>query len=119
MAALLLDQHFLAGPGNYIRIEALFLAGLLPKHRPRDLSDAQVELVAEHTLAVSRRSYATRGIVNSDENVARLKAEGASRAEYRFWVFKRAGQGCYRCGGEIRRGSASGRPMFWCPECQR
>jgi endonuclease-8 len=119
LGALLLDQSFLAGPGNYIRIEALFLAGLLPQHRPRDLGDAAIGKLAKMTLAVPRRSYATRGIVNSDENIARLKAAGATRSKYRFWIFKREGQGCYRCGAEVRRGSLSGRPMFWCPECQK
>lgn len=36
LAALLLDQHFLAGVGNYLRSEILFLAGLHPLLRPCD-----------------------------------------------------------------------------------
>ncbi|MCC6706705.1 MAG: hypothetical protein IT492_03995 [Gammaproteobacteria bacterium] len=37
VAALYLDQGFLAGIGNYLRSEILFFAGVSPQARPMDL----------------------------------------------------------------------------------
>ena len=41
LSALLLDQAFLAGMGNYLRSEVLFEAGIAPGRRPLDLDAAE------------------------------------------------------------------------------
>ncbi len=118
LAALLLDQGFLAGLGNYLRAEILHTSGLNPRHRPADLDGDQLELLAGEILAVTRQSLSTGGITNDPQRVERLKAEGKTRSHYRFHVYKRDGKPCYRCGHTVVRDNAGGRGMFYCPSCQ-
>ncbi|MFG1175005.1 endonuclease VIII [Erwiniaceae bacterium CAU 1747] len=109
-SGLLLDQSFLAGLGNYLRVEILWHAGLAANHRAEDLSDAECDALAEALLAIPRLSYRTRG--KPDEN----RHHGAV---FSFNVFHRAGQTCKRCGGTIVRTTLSSRPFYWCPGCQK
>ncbi len=118
LAALLLDQGFVAGIGNYLRAEILFVAGVHPSHRPRDLSPEERKSLAHAIRALPRRSYRTGGITNDPERVRRLKARGLRRAEYRHHVFARAGRRCWTCRGVVRREELGGRRIFFCPRCQ-
>ncbi len=118
LAALLLDQGFVAGLGNYLRAEILHASGLNPRRRPADLDAGQLERLAGEILAVTRRSLATGGITNEARRVERLKAAGKKRSQYRFHVYRRDGKPCYRCGDTVVRDNAGGRGMFYCPSCQ-
>ncbi|ROR05562.1 endonuclease VIII [Erwinia sp. JUb26] len=109
-SGLLLDQSFLAGLGNYLRVEILWQAELAASHRAEDLSDAQCDVLAEALLAIPRLSYRTRG--EADEN----RHHGAI---FSFKVFHRAGQACERCGETIVKTTLSSRPFYWCPGCQK
>ncbi len=62
LGALYLDQHFIAGIGNYLRSEILWDARVGPQQRPMDLSDKQCELLAKATLRIGRRAYLQRGV---------------------------------------------------------
>ncbi|XPE35402.1 endonuclease VIII [Shigella flexneri] len=108
-AGLLLDQAFLAGLGNYLRVEILWQVGLTGNHKAKDLNAAQLDALAHALLEIPRFSYATRGQV--DEN----KHHGAL---FRFKVFHRDGELCERCGGIIEKTTLSSRPFYWCPGCQ-
>ena len=108
-AALLLDQAFLAGLGNYLRVEILWQCGLAPQRNATQLDEAQLELLANALLDIPRLSYQTRGVVND------IKHHGAL---FRFKVFHRAGKRCERCGGVIEKTTVSSRPFYWCPACQ-
>ncbi|MTD40666.1 endonuclease VIII [Erwinia sp. CPCC 100877] len=110
LGGLLLDQAFLAGLGNYLRVEILWQAQLAPRHRPVDLTDSQLSELAESCLAIPRLSYLTRG--QEDEN----RHHGAT---FRFRVFHRDGKACERCGHPIERTMLSSRPFYWCLYCQR
>ncbi|NRA41394.1 MAG: endonuclease VIII [Pseudomonadales bacterium] len=118
LASLYLDQHFLAGIGNYLRSEILFIAQLQPKLKPSQLSRAQVGQLARATLTVSQRSYATRGITLAPNLAKRLKREAGPRERRRFYVFSRDGLPCYVCGTEIQRLELNGRRLYCCPHCQ-
>jgi endonuclease VIII len=118
LAALLLDQGFFAGLGNYLRSEILFAARVHPQRRPADCADSQLDALARAILRLPRRSYRTGGITNGDTLVKRLRKQGVSREALRFQVFGRDGQGCYRCGQKIVRASAGGRRTYYCPGCQ-
>ena len=61
LAALYLDQSFLAGLGNYLRSEILFGAGLHPASRPFELEPKDRKRLARETLRMCRRSYRTGG----------------------------------------------------------
>ncbi len=47
-----------------------------------------------------------------------LRAAGADFATLRFAAYGREGDGCYGCGGPIRRTDAAGRDVYFCPRCQ-
>lgn len=116
LGALLLDQGFLAGMGNYLRAEVLFDAGLHPALRPRELEAVQTTRLARALLAIPRHSYATRGIEPTKGMRADYLAHEGER--FRFHVFKREGQPCERCGTSVARIASQSRPLFLCPHCQ-
>lgn len=118
LTALLLDQGFLAGMGNYLRSEILFVAGVPPGYRPCDCSEQQLLALAQASLDLPRRSVETKGLINDPERVKTLKAKGLSRSAYRFYVFSRAGKPCYTCGSCILRTEAGSRRLYYCPVCQ-
>ncbi len=115
---LLTDQGFLAGLGNYLRCEALFLAGLAPSARPADCAPERLQRLAGLLLALPRQSYASGGITNELESARRMMRQGASFEQARFHLFRRAGLPCYRCGTPIEKITAGGQACYVCPGCQ-
>ncbi|MBK7896559.1 MAG: endonuclease VIII [Anaerolineaceae bacterium] len=118
LTALLLDQGFLAGLGNYLRSEVLFVARVHPSLRPMDCTDEQIGALAEAAVSLTRQSYQTRGITNDLTLAHKLKEEGQSYRDYRFWVFDRDGRSCYNCGTPIIKETIGGRRLYYCPTCQ-
>lgn len=118
LLALLLDQSFFAGIGNYLRSEILHVAGIAPARRLGSLNDAEQAALATALHSVCHQAYHHRGITNDLARAADLKLAGASFEARRFHVFERAGQACYRCGDPIARGD-DGRRWFSCSGCQR
>jgi endonuclease VIII len=118
LAALLLDQGFLAGIGNYLRSEILFVARIHPAARIAELNAAKRLRLAEAALNLTRQSYQTRGITNDMMIVQRLKKQGVSYGRYRHWVFDRDGEKCHVCAGVIERIDVSGRGLYFCMRCQ-
>ncbi|RMF03699.1 MAG: endonuclease VIII [Chloroflexi bacterium] len=119
LTSLLLDQQFLAGLGNYLRSEVLFVARVHPALRPADCTPAQISRLAEAALSLTRQSYRTGGITNNLQQVEQLRQAGVSRDRYRFWVFNRADEPCWVCGTPIIKDKAGGRRLYFCPVCQR
>jgi endonuclease-8 len=118
LASLLLDQAFLAGLGNYLRSEILYVATL-----PHDVTLGAIgaearQRLADTAFALTRQAYRHRGVTNDLERAARLKAEGLRYGEYRHHVFAREGLGCWTCDTPIERVDLSGRAIFFCPLCQ-
>lgn len=118
LGALLLDQGFLAGLGNYLRSEILFMARVFPLARLGDVGQEQRTLLAQHTLALTRQSYATEGVTNDLKSYKALRRAGRSFAESRYWVFDREAAPCYECGTEIVKISVNSRRLYYCPCCQ-
>ncbi|WP_275256886.1 endonuclease VIII [Klebsiella quasipneumoniae] len=108
-SGLLLDQAFLAGLGNYLRVEILWQVGLTGQHKASELNGIQLDALAHALLDIPRLSYRTRS--QPDDN----KHHGAL---FRFKVFHRDGEQCERCGGVIEKTMLSSRPFYWCPHCQ-
>lgn len=116
LGALLLDQAFLAGMGNYLRSEVLFMAGLSPDRKPEELSAAQTRALANALLEVPRRSYATRGI----EPAAGMRRDYLTDTpqSFRFAVFDREDRPCPVCETAIVRREVGARRLYLCPRCQ-
>jgi endonuclease-8 len=118
LAALLLDQSFVAGLGNYLRAEILFEARIHPRRRATICTAEERRRVGQRIIALTRRAYRTRGITLSPSRVAELKVAGASRSAYRFWVYGRSDEPCRVCGQLLTAQPVGGRKCFWCPTCQ-
>lgn len=118
LAALLLDQGFVAGIGNYLRSEMLFVAGLPAARRARDLDDAARARLAEAIVSVGRQAWRRAGVTNDWQRAQRLKTEGVAFEARRFHVFGRDGLPCWDCGATIVRAETAGRRLYACPECQ-
>jgi endonuclease VIII len=118
LAQILLDQGFLAGVGNYLRSEILFVAKLYPWVRLIELDLAQKKRLARAAIAVTRQAYRHAGITNNVASAKLLKATGVPFSSYRHFVFDRAGQSCWVCHTEVVRDEVAGRQLHWCPNCQ-
>ena len=118
LGSLYLDQGFLAGNGNYLRSEIQWAAGIDPARKPAQLSAAALEKLARETLAISRRSYRSRGVTVLPGLAKDLKASGLTYQKYRFYVFGREGLPCHRCAASIERRLMGSRNIFVCPTCQ-
>ncbi len=106
----LLDQTALAGIGNVYKSEVLFLCGVSPFARVRDLDDATLDGLVARAGELMRRNTGPSG----PRRVPGL-------APGRLWVYRRSGQRCLRCGAAIQRAvqGEQARSTYFCPVCQR
>lgn len=116
----LLDQRRIAGIGNVLKSEALYVAGAHPFAPVSALDNealssivrAAARLLSENVIGVERpsvvRSRAARNTTRSINPDASLH------------VYGRAGKRCRHCGTVIqfRRAGRHARSTYWCPGCQ-
>lgn len=107
VADLLLDQRVACGLGNVYKSELCFLFGLDPFGDPADLDPGLLRSLYE------RGGQLLRANVGRDRNTT-----GRRRPAY--WVYRRDGRHCLRCGSRIAsyRADAADRWTWWCPSCQ-
>ncbi len=117
---LLMDQKKIAGVGNIYANDALFLAGIAPQKRARDLvqkEPAKVEKLYQTLNQVLKEGIKYRGA--SDQ--AYLDAFGREgHYQEHFRVYGQKEKPCpNKCGGIIKRMTLGGRGTFFCPKCQK
>ncbi|GAA3450503.1 Fpg/Nei family DNA glycosylase [Dactylosporangium matsuzakiense] len=100
--ARLLDQEALAGVGNLLADQALWLAKLNPSRPVDELSPADV----------SRLHRAVRAAVTA-------AIEGGGVHTLSVIPSRREGGTCPRCGTSMQRATVGGRTTWWCPREQR
>lgn len=118
LTSLLLDQQFLAGLGNYLRSEILFVARVHPSLKPADCTPEQIRALAQAAIELPRQSYQTKGITNSLKQAGQLRQAGQQFNQYRFWLFNRDDEPCHVCGTSIIKDIIGGRRLYYCPTCQ-
>ncbi|MFP5220412.1 MAG: Fpg/Nei family DNA glycosylase [Actinomycetes bacterium] len=114
---LLMDQAVLAGVGNVYRAEALYRAGLSPFRPGRDVPGDVVAAVWEDLRRLMRAGVRAGHIVTTERG-DRERRSGPPRREDRFYVYRRHGLPCRRCGTQVRTAVMAARNLFWCPRCQ-
>ncbi len=143
IADALLDQHVLAGLGNYLRADILFVARVDPLCKIGSLTAVQLLRVAKACKQLTQRSVRRAGVTRpwsqylaslaiAGMNSSAAKAAGAGAgtrtvaaehsASYesaRFYAFDREGAPCWECAVPIARLKQGGRGLFFCPQCQR
>lgn len=107
---VLLDQTVVAGWGNAYKNEIMFLRGLDPWMKVRDVADL------EGVVTLGRR------LLLANRTTGRWVTTGNLRPHEGQYVMERAGKPCRRCGTTIRRTRQDGdgypRWTYWCPTCQ-
>jgi formamidopyrimidine-DNA glycosylase len=102
--SLLRDQRAIAGIGRAWANEILHAAKLSPYQLSTDLSDEEVERLAE-----AINSELARGL--------ELREHGASD-ERTYRVHRRLGEPCHVCGTPLAQVDFEEHTIFYCPECQ-
>ena len=110
---VLLDQRVIAGVGNVLRAETLFLCGLHPQRPVASIAAGELEAVAETAARLIQRN--TRPNSSPTRNTTGRAAPGEA-----LWVYGRTGRPCRRCGAAIRSAvpGPDGRRVYWCGVCQ-
>jgi endonuclease-8 len=113
-ADLLLDQRVMAGVGNVYKSETLFLEGIDPQRPVATLTDDDVGRIAGRArkLLMANREPAMRSTTRS--------TTGSRRPGANYWVYRRAGRSCRRCGATVLTDTHGelDRSTYWCPSCQ-
>lgn len=113
--AFLMDGRVIAGLGNIYANEALHRAGVRPGRASGRVRAAEWARLAAAIHAVLEDALASGGSTLRDY----LGVDGrAGLFRLRLDVYGRAGEGCRRCGTEIRSLRLSGRGSYYCPRCQ-
>lgn len=113
---LLLDQRVAAGIGNVYKSEALFLERTHPRRRPATLTEDALIAIYGRARELMRANIrpGTRVTVN-----LRAAPQRVPKSE-RYWVYRRSGSPCRRCGTviELMRQGDAARSSYFCPRCQ-
>lgn len=117
IGALLMDQSVLAGVGNVYRAEVLYRAGLSPFRPGREVPERIWDGMWED-LRVLLRAGVRAGHIVTTEREDRERRSGPARRGDRYYVYRRHGQACRRCGTEVRMQEMAARNLYWCPVCQ-
>jgi endonuclease-8 len=103
----LLTQSALAGVGNVIKCEALFIERVDPFRKVASLDDQTLAALIDrsHRLLVRNRTSGMR--------TSRDAFDGS-----RLWVYARGGKPCYVCGDPVRVKTTQ-RITYYCARCQK
>lgn len=106
----LLDQSVVAGIGNVVRNEALFMERVSPFRRVSSLDEGSLVRLLERARMILAASAGGGPRITTGD-----RRRGAG-----LWVYRRSGRPCRRCGTPIRFGRQGpmARHTYWCPVCQ-
>jgi formamidopyrimidine-DNA glycosylase len=108
----LLDQSVLAGVGNILATEALFMAKIDPRRPARELSRAEVGALARGI----RRAIDKTLAMQEGETIAYVEEPGAPNP---FTIYGHEGEPCPRCKRPLAKMVLGGRGTVLCAHCQR
>ncbi len=117
MADALLDQHVLAGLGNYLRADILFVARVDPLRKIGSLTAAELLRVGKACKLLTKRSVQRAGVTRPWAQYLATRS-GLDYEAARFYAFDREGAPCWECAVSIARVTQGGRGLFFCPRCQ-
>lgn len=114
---LLMDQSILSGVGNIYRAELLFRAGVSPFRAGQDVPVKILKEMWKDAAALMPEGMVDRRIVTTKAK-HRPHKRGPVLDEEAHYVYRRHGQACRLCDGEVKTQIMGGRNLFWCPVCQ-
>lgn len=125
---LLMDQSVIAGIGNIYRVELLFRHRLHPATPGNriatetllELWDDAVELMTDGMRegVILTTDPGDRPDTDAPEVWATAAERAApDEADIRWYVYRRTGRPCHRCGTPIAATTVANRNVYWCPGC--
>jgi formamidopyrimidine-DNA glycosylase len=106
-------QNIVSGVGNYVKAEALYLAGLSPDRQVITLQDEDYENLCEAVKGVLQASYKDCGASIRDY----VTTDGEKgQASTKFKVYGKKFDPCGN--GVVRTKTKDGRVTHWCPAVQ-
>lgn len=102
---ILMDQRVLAGVGNILATEALWMARLDPRSPGAALLPADARAIAR-----AIRRAIDRELAGGEGDTGGLDGS--------FFVYRRAGKPCPRCGTRLSSLALGGRTTVFCSQCQ-
>ncbi len=117
VGTLLLDQSIIAGVGNVYRAEALFVNGIAPLRRGRDLAEAEAAALWTTVVAMLRQGVRDGRIVTVA--AAELRDRSWRRAPGGPIAYVYGREHCRRCGSPVGTVTLGGRTCYFCPVDQR
>jgi endonuclease-8 len=113
IAEALLDQHVVAGVGNVIKSETLFIEKVNPWTPVSSLSDQQLQALIGTAQKLLHDNI-------DPARPHRVTTRGDPRVRGSSFVHGRANEPCIYCGTpvSVKRQGALNRSTYWCPRCQ-
>jgi formamidopyrimidine-DNA glycosylase len=112
----LLDQGVMSGVGNIYADEALWRSKMHPETRTETMKAPRVKELIENATLVMSEALAVGG-TSFDDLYINVNGE-SGYFERSLAVYGQEGEGCPRCGREIRRIKFANRSSHFCPKCQ-
>src|SRR5262245_13570720 len=114
----LLNQRVMAGIGNVLKSEILFVAGVHPFTTVGQLSDEEVDRLIDVA-----RDLLTSNVLDRSQTLHPSIGRRTTRSmdpDAKLWVYSRGGKPCRRCGAIVqsRKTGLDARLTYWCPSCQ-
>jgi len=115
---LLLDQSKVCGVGNIYASEVLFLSGISPRKRARNIRGQKVSLLHANVRLVLAEAIQLTKTIDPDPVVIGEGVYG-NGSVMRWRVYDREGKGCPECSSPIKRIRQGARSTYFCSRCQR
>ncbi|MCX6454192.1 MAG: bifunctional DNA-formamidopyrimidine glycosylase/DNA-(apurinic or apyrimidinic site) lyase [Actinobacteria bacterium] len=112
----LLDQSVMSGVGNIYADEALWRSKMHPETRTEKLDTKRISQLISSATEVMSEALAVGG-TSFDDLYINVNGE-SGYFERSLAVYGQEGEGCPRCGREIRRITFTNRSSHFCPKCQ-
>ncbi len=112
IADVLLNQRVVSGIGNEYKSELLFMTGISPFAKVRDLGDEQIDKILKTSRKVMQANIAKR----SPARITTFSLD-PSASQY---VYGRGGKPCRKCGTPVSyvKQGKDARGTYWCSKCQ-
>jgi len=112
----LLDQEVMSGVGNIYADEALWRSKIHPETRTENMRSARIKDLISSATEVMSEALAVGG-TSFDALYINVNGE-SGYFERSLAVYGQEGEGCPRCGRQIRRITFANRSSHFCPKCQ-
>ena len=114
LCKVLMDQSIVAGIGNYIKSDSLWLARLAPNRLVKDCSDAELAILNRSVKSVMRESFSQGGAT-----IKNFKNLDGTPGGYgtKFLVYNKKED--LDGNPVIKEQTADGRASWWCPSVQQ